>query len=62
MKTSFTPAIYAEITKRAYQICKERNAKSKKEVNSCFDAAIIEFGYTPSYVAKMMRMFGPNPF
>ncbi len=59
--TSFNPGIYAKITDRAFEICKTTNAQGKKDVQKCFDAAIKEFGYTPAYVAKMMRMFGENP-
>lgn len=55
MKQSFNPGMYAEISKRAFQLCKENNVTGKKEVKAMFDKAIKEAGYSPAYVAKVMR-------
>lgn len=54
-KAKFTPAVYELIKERAFEIAKQNNAKGKKEVLKCFDEAIKEYGYSPSYVAKVMK-------
>lgn len=61
MKQSFTPAMYEVISKRAFELCELNKVTDKKGVKRMFDLAIKEAGYSPAYVAKVMRsLYNPN--
>jgi len=58
-RTSFNPAMYEGITKDALAIADSRNITDAKGLKKCFDEAIRNAGYSPAYVAKVMRALSP---
>lgn len=61
MSSSITPALNAQIVKRAEEIAKEKGFEgSKKLFDKAFNMAIKEFGYSPAYYNKVMRSIGAD--
>lgn len=53
-----TPALNKKVNKRAEEIYKIENGKTKSDYDKAFDKAILEFGYSPSLYHKVMREIG----